>query len=54
MNKIIYINNNVKRWNNIGDNGANYIGESVKELKNLQTLKLNLWYNYKSNLWLLL
>ena len=40
----------MKSSNNIGENGAKYIAENVKELKNLQTLKLDLGYNYKSNL----
>ena len=44
----------MKRWNNIGESGAKYIAESVKELKNLQTLKLDLRYNYEFNLLLLL
>ena len=35
LNVIIQINNNVKSGNKIGENGAKYIGENMKELKNL-------------------
>ena len=44
----------MKSSNNIGESGAKYIGESVKELKILQTLRLNLKQNYEFNLLLLL
>ena len=30
-----HLNNVLNRYNSIGENGAKYIGESVKELKNL-------------------
>ena len=30
-----HLNNVLNRYNKIGDNGAKFIGESVKELKNL-------------------
>ena len=35
LNYNIQINNNVKSENDIGDNGAKYIAESIKKLKNL-------------------